>query len=300
MTSPLLAFALKLPLALLVFLVIAYAGTTDRRIAGVLFTFPILNGVAIIASPQPIVVADAIYPLVIFNCVLFALVISFPHALPPVGALPRGAKLFARVAVWSLAWFAGACLITDFRAAIPGAAVLFVASLIFAILFMLAFLDEARRQPAATDAQASRSRSLRSLGYASSSFWANSTGLARIAFFILAYACLFFAARVALDEKWVGMASALPLPGFFALAALMDDAEQSRDPAARTKLLPIRDTLFLGPLLVIPFNWTFAHALVAMPPEWTLARYLVLLALWTVAALAVLLLVPRLEARLDR
>jgi uncharacterized membrane protein len=131
-------------------------------------------------------------------------------------------------------------------------------------------------------------------------FWANSTGLARIAFFILAFACLFFAARVALDEKWVGMASALPLPGFFALAALMDDAERSREPAARSKLLPIRDTLFLGPLLVIPFNWTFAHALVAMPPEWTLARYLVLLALWTVAALAVLLLVPRIEARLDR
>ena len=87
MTDPLLAFALKLPLALLVFLVIAYAGTTDRRIAGVLFTFPILNGVAIIASPQPIVVADAIYPLVIFNCVLFALVISFPQALPPVSTL---------------------------------------------------------------------------------------------------------------------------------------------------------------------------------------------------------------------
>ena len=91
------------------------------------------------------------------------------------------------------------------------------------------------------------------------------------------------------------MASALPLPGFFALAALMDDAEQSRDPATRTKFLPIRDTLFLGPVLVIPFNWALSHALVAMPAEWTLARYLVLLALWTVAALAVLLLVPRIE-----
>ena len=293
MISPLLAFALKLPLALLVFLVIAYAGTTDRRIAGVLFTFPILNGVAIIASPQPIVVADAIYPLVIFNCVLFALVISFPGVLPPVSALPRGAKLFARVAVWSLAWLAGAFLITDFRAAIPGALVLFVASLIFAILFIRRFwTKQSAEAPRANSPSTHRSRF--------ASFWANSTGLARIAFFILAYACLFFAARVALDEKWVGMASALPLPGFFALAALMDDAERSRDPAARTKLLPIRDTLFLGPPLVIPFNWAFAHALVAIPPEWTLARYLVLLALWTVAALAVLLFVPRIEARLDR
>ena len=293
MSDPLLAFALKLPLALLVFLVIAYAGTTDRRIAGVLFTFPILNGVAIIASPQPIVVADAIYPLVIFNCVLFALVISFPQALPPVSSLPRGAELFARVAAWSLAWLAGAYLITDFRAADSRR------------------VGSPRRRdhlrdrcsccssgagaPQASEAHAGTAVRCIIRATTSSSFWANSTGLARIAFFILAYACLFFAARAALDEKWVGMASALPLPGFFALAALMDDAEQSRDPAARTKFLPIRDTLFLGPVLVIPFNWAFSHALVAMPPEWTRARYLVLLALWTIAALAVLLLVPRIE-----
>src|SRR5437870_3194283 len=114
-TDPLLGFALKLPLALAVFLVIAYAGTADKRIAGVLFTFPILDGVAIIASPDPTVVADAIYPLVMFNCVLFAAVISFAQSLPPVSALPRGAKLFVRVATWSLAWSAGAWLITDFR-----------------------------------------------------------------------------------------------------------------------------------------------------------------------------------------
>src|ERR1051325_12091119 len=82
--DPLFAFALKLPLALAVFMVIAYAGTIDRRIAGVLFTFPILNGIAIIASGEPVVVADAIYPLVMFNCVLFATVISFPGTLPPV------------------------------------------------------------------------------------------------------------------------------------------------------------------------------------------------------------------------
>ena len=223
MDGALLAFALKLPLALLVFLIIAYAGTTDKRIAGVLFTFPILNGVAIIASPQPIVVADAIYPLVIFNCVLFGLVISFPHALPPVGHLPRGAKLFARVAVWSLAWLAGAFLITDFRAAIPGAGFLLIASLIFAILFMLSFwTKQSAEAPRAADVPTHWSRF--------TSFWANRTGLARIAFFVLAYACLFFAARVALNEKWVGMASALPLPGFFALAALMDDAEQPAIP----------------------------------------------------------------------
>jgi len=39
MHDPLLAFFVKLPLALAVFLVIAYAGTASKRIAGVLFTF---------------------------------------------------------------------------------------------------------------------------------------------------------------------------------------------------------------------------------------------------------------------
>src|ERR1043165_2175964 len=304
MPDPLLAFALKLPLALAVFLVIAYAGTTDKRIAGVLFTFPILNGVAIIASSEPVVVADAIYPLVIFNCVLFAAVISFARVLPPVTALPRNAKLFVRVATWSLAWFIGAWLITDFRNALPSATVLLVGATIFAIVFMAQCWTKpssvARMEQSGMRGQPRISlRSIRATGFIA--FWANSTGLARIAFFILAYACLFFASRVALDEKWIGMASALPLPGFFALAALMDEAERSPDQNRRAKLLPIRDTLFLGPLLVIPFNWMFSHALAsALPHDAIVARYMLLLALWTVAALAVVLLVPRLENYLDR
>jgi hypothetical protein len=63
-------------------------------------------------------------------------------------------------------------------------------------------------------------------------------------------------------------------------------------------LLPIRDTLFLGPILVIPFNWIFSHALVAISN--VALRYALLLALWTVAALAVLTFVPRLETYMDR
>jgi hypothetical protein len=62
----------------------------------------------------------------------------------------------------------------------------------------------------------------------------------------------------------------------------------------------MRDTVFLGPLLVIPFNWTFAHALAALPPDAILPRYLLLLVLWTLAALAVVVLVPWLAAYLDR
>jgi hypothetical protein len=282
MADPLLALLIKLPFALLVFLLVAYAGTISQRIAGVLFTFPILNGVAIVASPDPIAVADAIDPLVIFNCVLFAAVISFPRLLPPAGdALPRTAALFLRVIAWSAAWLAGAFLLTLFHAALPRAEILLGGAAVFAIVFMvtcwtpqIATPDPARR-----------------LGAGFVAFWASRTGLARIVFFCLAYVVLVSVSRVALDEKWVGMASALPLPGFFALATLIE---------SRAPVRPIRDTLFLGPLLVIPFNWALSHLLVSVLPPALWLRYAVLFAMWTVAALAVLLLVPRMAAWLDR
>src|SRR5262245_49574507 len=126
MAETLAPFLIKLAFALAVFLLVAYVGTVSKRIAGMLLTFPILNGIAIVTSPDPVRVADAIYPLVIFNCVLFALLTSFPQALP-VGAWPRNVRLLSRVAIWSMAWLAGAYLITDLRAQIPGAATLFVA-----------------------------------------------------------------------------------------------------------------------------------------------------------------------------
>jgi|GEM_PF-2434833 len=302
MTATLLAFLIKLPLALLVFLLIAYAGTVSRRIAGVLLTFPILNGIAIVASPQPVVVADAIYPLVIFNCVLFALVISFPDALPPVRALPsRTLRLFARVTAWSIVWVAGAYLVTDFRAAIPGAGVLLAASVAFAILFVFVWWTKPSSVARVSDlsaealAKAKPTPGVNATDFMA--FWGNRIGAGRIVFFVLAYACLFGVSRTALDEKWIGMASALPLPGFFAVAALMDDAESNQS----STLLPMRDTLFLGPVLVIPFNWVFAHTLVAaFPPDASLARYALLFALWAVAAFALVLLVPRLARYFDR
>jgi hypothetical protein len=50
-------------------------------------------------------------------------------------------------------------------------------------------------------------------------------------------------------------------------------------------------------VLVIPFNWTFSHALLALPQDMT--RYFLLFAMWAVAAFVVIRLVPRLAAALD-
>ena len=41
----------------------------------------------------------------------------------------------------------------------------------------------------------------------------------------------------------------------------------------------MRDTVFLGPMLVIPFNWAFSHVIAFVPPD-TLPRYLLLFAMW--------------------
>ena len=252
MADPLLAFLIKLPLALAVFLLIAYAGSANRRIAGVLLTFPILNGIAVIAGADPFIVADAIYPLVIFNCVLFALLISFPRLLP-VGALPHWTALLIRVLVWSVLWFAGAYLLTDARQHIFAAGTLFAGASVFALLFMTLFWSgpAAGAEPAHTTLSHHRTRF--------ASFWLSATGLSRIVLFTVAYGCLFWVSRAALDEKWVGMASALPLPGFFALAVLLGNAEQFAPPSDSSALLPMRDTVFLGPVLVIPFNWAFSR-----------------------------------------
>ena len=280
MDGLILALFIKLPLALAVFLLIVYVGTIGKRFAGVLLTFPILNGVAVVASPNPVAVADAIYPLVIFNCVLFALVLSYPRALP-IDALPRTARIVARVAIWSAVWFAGAFLITRDRAAIFGAGVLLAGAAMFALAFMLT-----RWTP-----QAAAANDNRRPGAGFLAFWATRTGAWRIVLFCLAYAALILVTRHALDEKWVGMASALPLPGFFALATLIEETTP-------TALRPIRDTLFLGPVLVIPFNWALSHLMLEMPAG--ALRYAVLLAFYAVAALAVVVLVPRLAAHFDR
>ena len=189
----------------------------SRRIAGVLLTFPILNGIAIIAGADPIAVADAIYPLVIFNCVLFALRDFVSHALLPVGALPRlDRRLLVRVLVWSALWFAGAYLITDFASAdFRRRHALFAGAAIVALVFMTSVLE--RHRLPAPNRRAGRRRQHHWTRFVS--FWLQRTGLWRIVFFALAYGCLFWVSRAALDEKWVGMASALPLPGFFALAS---------------------------------------------------------------------------------
>src|SRR6185312_10839832 len=59
-------------------------------------------------------------------------------------------------------------------------------------------------------------------------------------------------------SQWLGMFSALPVPGLFAVATL--SIIEKRDYFER-----MRDTVLLGPLSVIPFNWLYAHVVTQLP-----------------------------------
>ena len=116
----------------------------------------------------------------------------------------------------------------------------------------------------------------------------------RILLFAAAFFCILYVTQNASDQKWAGMASALPLPGLFALAALSVTGGEGQ-------LIPIRDTVLLGPLLIVPFNWSFAGLITNLPlgPIGTIAGILALVLAWAAALLSVMWLLPILERRLD-
>src|SRR5262249_56738190 len=112
--------------------------------------------------------------------------------------------------------------------------------------------------------------------------WLNGRGLIRIACFVLAFGLLSGIAYVVKDSRWVGWASALPLPGLFALATLSVTQDKQ-------DLKSLGDTVLLSPLLVIPFNWLLARAIIVLRAEHAgvAAEIATVVAFWTVAAVIV-------------
>jgi len=115
----------------------------------------------------------------------------------------------------------------------------------------------------------------------------------RIALFTLVFFWIAHVVQTASDQKWAGMASALPLPGLFALAALSLQGEE--------QMLAIRDTVLLGPLLVVPFNWLFALLTISLPASYMgqIIGSLALVAAWSIALGCVAYGLPILERYID-
>jgi hypothetical protein len=269
---------LKFSFAIAGFVFLTLYGARRRRTVGVLLTFPILNGIALLNSPDPFRVAEAVYPLVMFNCVLFWVAISTVRWLPPPGnAFSELLLLVTRISVWGMAWVFFSYQLTDFRDQIP-TVILCVA---YGALACGVTFCSWRRLPAPDETKTIRS-----------TLWLN--WVARISLFALVFFCILYVSQNASDQKWAGMASALPLPGLFALAALSVTSGEGQ-------LVPIRDTVLLGPFLVVPFNWSFAEAATSLPsgPIGTIMGILALTLAWVMALLLTFWLLPILETCLD-
>jgi hypothetical protein len=286
--------SIKLALGLIAFLIIGYVGRFyDKRIAGILLTFPILNAVGILTGADPFAVADAISAVVVINGLLFYLLLSYPDFIPRFRwSRNPTSSLLVQLAVWTLMWLIAAFVVTTFREKLPGAAFFFtLQSAITAVLTWRNWTPPAA--PLATpDVPKGRWRE----HARSFVFWAVHGARFRIALFVVTCGIILGVAYVS-ESKWVGMVSALPLPGFFALALLIDFAPSPRE------LLPIRDTVLFGPMLIIVSNWVYAHVvsdLPQQPHERLVLGMLAAFGYWAIYAAFVFVAMPMIPRMLDR
>ncbi len=245
---------LKLLLGLAVFAVLGYVGKRyDKRIAGVLLTFPILNGIGILTGSDPLAVADSIYAVVVFNGLLLFLMVALCNALPPRDASPT-IKLVIRLLVWTAIWAVGAPLVILWRDHLPGALGMFlIQCCIAAAAIFLFWKPDQHDAPDAAGHTAPAAGHFRAL----ISFWSDRSGLWRLALFAFSFGILLFA-TYAFEARWVGMLSALPVPGLFAVATL--SVIEKKEYFER-----MRDTVLLGPFSVIVFNWLYVQAVIRLP-----------------------------------
>jgi hypothetical protein len=245
---------IKLLLGLAVFAVLGYIGKLyDKRIAGVLLTFPILNGIGILTGSDPLVVADSIYAVVVLNGLLLFLMILLCDVLPPLAPAPPNIRLIVRLVVWTALWAVTAPIVIIWRAHIPGPLILIPLQCCIVAVAVILFWKPQPRDP--QEAAPVSHHHLRALV----AFWSSASGVLRLALFAVSFGILLFAAY-AYESKWVGMLSALPVPGLFAVATL--SVIEKKEYFER-----MRDTVLLGPISVIVFNWLYAQVVFRLPVE---------------------------------
>jgi hypothetical protein len=282
----------KLVLGLGVFVALGYLGKFyDKRLAGVLLTFPILNSIGIITGADPLAVADAVYAVVLLNGLILFFMIGFCERLTPMAGASDNAKLVARVAVWTAIWAVCAPLITAFRDNLPALAGILGLQIVLAALAVIVVWAPPH---AAANTGAPR---LNLSGHVQAlvKLWGNASGIVRMGLFVLCCVLLFAVAQFG-TSKWIGMFSAVPLPGLFAIAMLsVMNAQED------VKLM--RDTVLIGAFAVNVFNWLFAHLFVRLPFDGTahtVAGIVMLVGMMAIDAVLLFWLTPRISAYLDR
>ena len=280
-------FAAKLSLGILAFLVIGFIGASDnKRVAGAMLAFPVLNGIGLITSSDqdPVALTRAMMPMVVLNGILFfGFAVAF-HALRPrwrasQRALAYGVG-FAGAAVWFLlGWW----LMPALAPVLPSPAWWVV---LFGIFVAAATVLLWTPRP-------SSQRDVTARRPAFVAFWSQRQG--RIAFFVVSMVLLLAVASIGTTD-WIGRLSALPLVPLCVLAGLaIDDGDSMPE---------LRDAIWLGPWVGMVFVLGYMELLALVRPLGGLAHWtfgVAGLAIgWAACFLVIRYGLPPLAAALDR
>jgi hypothetical protein len=285
-------FLTKLVRGVAAFAGLAYFGKFyDKRTTGVLLTFPILNAIGLLSASDPVKAAETIYAIVIWNVILFCGVLTWLARGKESLSSVRKPRSVGRQLVWTTLWLVGAVIITHFLALSPGPGRLFVLSLLLASGYVAILW----RAPPKVDASPSSGIGLAAHRNQLTVFFTRDL-MRRMILFVAAFCVLYAVTKSPLDSTWTGTFSAFPLPGIFALASLSTSLTGD-------ELRQIRDTVLIGPLLVIPFNVLFAALVLKLPsspPSFLASGLSCAMVFWLASAALVFWLVPCFAAIADR
>jgi hypothetical protein len=262
-------------------LILWCARSSNPRAAGMMLTFPALNGLGLLTaqSHDLHLMGRAMLPMIALNGLLCATYIVAQRQLQS-----RCTCLSPRVPVWTVL---GACVV------LWGGVALWVAPLV------QSYLVSSRQIMAFIGAYAVTSVPLTALllwspvdehGCGRQRFWGvMRTNAVRVGGMLGLLVLVMLLARSG-AEAWAGRLSALPLIPFYSL--LMLPSTQRNTPTEVTRLEQVGGTVLLGPLVAMTFVRVFAQYLITMPlPRSTVsslaAGVLGLLVLWSVCGLMI-------------
>ena len=225
-----------------------------QRAAGMLLTFPTLNGIGLVMTDtsQTALKASAMFAMVAFNgLMMLGFILNFER-LVRIWRRPRPVALaFAATAVWALAVMADFSIPPEWQWLCIGA------YSVLGLWLTVGFLPD----QSATEAAAVR-------------FWQR-TNVQRIALFALLLSAVLVVGLWPEHSALTGQLSTFPLPGIFGLVVICGNSQMTMDDRIRT-LHNLRSTVLLGPIVAMAFvtllwphvghrHWTWETALLLVP-----------------------------------
>jgi hypothetical protein len=275
-----IVLAAKVLLGTALYLAVLWQARRNPRAAGMMLTFPTLNGISMLvaepASLEPIVSSMLLMPII--NGLFCAIYLAAFERAVRGGAAPAASSALLLSFIAGL-WFVVAWLITRRLWGIPAAGE--IAYLVAASVGGLALTW-------AFPARSPKARPAVSPTRPEPPIWRN---WRRIALFAAALSCVLVADRLWHAPALLGVLAAMPLVAFFSLHTIASD--RARSPAARRDdLAAMGNGVWLGPAVAIAFIVGFWHWLAAVAAHVEGARYLAvgvlsLLAGWSLCLVAI-------------